>query len=170
MLLCVHLEQTQEIKDLTWAFARIGMRHPKMFRSVAEHLVGKGDDQEMTGRGLSEFNTQGIANLAYSFARHAQLGGEAMDKFGRLSRIPMAGGRLACQFVSFSDVGEGLMRKLFVEIARASMEVHGKFRRRKTFPKNIHFNAFTYHLLLSLSLSLSLRFLVMDNLASSQTI
>jgi len=116
--------KTQEIKDLTWAFAKIGMRHPRMFRSVAEHLVGNEDDQEMTGRGLSEFNTQGIANLAYSFARHAQLGGETMEKFGRGCRIPMAGGRLACQFVSFSDIGEGLIRKLFVEIARASMEVH----------------------------------------------
>jgi len=124
--------KTQEIKDLTWAFARIGMRHPKLFRSVAEHLVGTGDHQEVTGRGLNEFNTQGIANLAYSFARHCQLGAETMEKFRKGCRIPMAGGRLACQFVAYSDVGEGLVRKLFVEIARAGMEVHDDLQKFTT--------------------------------------
>ena len=118
---------------MTWAFAKIGMRHPKLFRSVAEHLVGKGDHAEVTGRGLSEFNTQGIANLAYSYARHSQLGAELMEGSGRGCRIPIAGGRLACQFVVFSDVGEGLIRKLFVEIARAAMEVHGTFALFRTF-------------------------------------
>ena len=133
---------------MTWAFAKIGMRHPKLFRSVAEHLVGTGDHLEVTGRGLNEFNTQGIANLAYSFARHSQLGGETMEKFKKGCRIPMAGGRLACQFVAYSDVGEGLIRKLFVEIARAGMEVHGRFSCLSIIHtmKNIVFVAFTYPL------------------------
>jgi hypothetical protein len=103
------------------------MRHPKLFQAVAEHLVGKGDHLEMTGRGMSEFNTQGIANLAYSFARHAQVGGETMDKYKYSCRLPFTGGKLACYTIAYFDFGEGLLRKLFTEIARADMEVHSKF-------------------------------------------
>lgn len=121
--------KTQEIKDLIWAFARVGMRHPKLFRMVAEHLVGKGDHPEVTGRGLNEFNTQGIANLAYSYARHTQLGGETMDKYKHSCRIPFTGGKLAYFTIVYLDVGEGLLRKLFAEIARADMEVHDNLNR-----------------------------------------
>ncbi len=103
------------------------MRHPRLFKAVAEHLVGKGDDAKMTGRGMSGFNTQGIANMAYSYARHAQLGGETMDKYKQSCRLPFTGGKLACYTIVFLDIGEGLLRKLFVEIARADLDVHGKF-------------------------------------------
>ncbi len=102
------------------------MRHPKLFRAVAEHLVGEGDTIEMTGRGMSEFNTQGIANLAYSFARHTQLGGETMMKYRHSCSLPFTGGKLAHYTIVYLDVGEGLLRKLFTEIARADVEVHGK--------------------------------------------
>ena len=118
--------QTQEIKDLVWSFARAGVRHPKLFKSVAEHLVGEGDHPEMTGRGMNEFNTQGLANLAYSYARHTQLGGETMDKYKHSCNLPFTGGKLACYTIVYLDVGEGLLRKLFKEIARANLEVHGK--------------------------------------------
>ena len=103
------------------------MRHPELFRSVAEYLVGNDDHPEITGRGLNEFNSQGLANLAYSYARHAQLGGETMDKYQKRCRIPFTGGKLAYYTVIYLDVGEGLLRKLFAEIARADIEVHGKF-------------------------------------------
>ena len=121
--------QTQEIKDLLWSFARAGMRHPKLFRAVAEHLVGKGDHIEMTGRGMNEFNSQGIANLAYAYARHAQLGGETMEKYKHYCTIGFTGGKLAVYTIAYLDVGEGLLRKLFAEIARADLEVHGKLIR-----------------------------------------
>lgn len=81
----------------------------------------------MTGRGMNEFNTQGIANLAYSFARHAQLGGETMDKYRNACSIPATGGKLAMYTIAYLDVGEGLLRKLFAEIARADVELHSKF-------------------------------------------
>jgi hypothetical protein len=118
--------KTQEIKDVLWSFARVGLRHPFLFRTVAEYLVGKGDEPKVTGRGLEEFNAQGIANLAYAFARHAQLGAETLEKYGRKCRLPATGGRLAVYVVSFLDVGEGLQRKLFAEIARVDLLVHGK--------------------------------------------
>eukprot|EP00536_Pseudo-nitzschia_multiseries_P003502 jgi/Psemu1/64177/estExt_Genemark1.C_540102 len=95
--------KTQEIKDVLWSFTRVGMRHPELFRSVAEHLVG-------------------LANLAYSFARHTQLGGETMNKYERRCRIPFTGGKLAYYTISYLDVGEGLLRKLFAAIAKADIE------------------------------------------------
>ncbi len=122
--------KTQEIKDLVWSFARAGMRHPKLFRAVAEHLVGEGDHMEITGRGMGEFNTQGIANLAYSYAKHTQLGGETMLKYKHSCSLPFTGGKLAHYTIVYLDVGEGLLRKLFTEIARADLEVHGKFDSR----------------------------------------
>mmetsp|Transcript_10871 Transcript_10871/g.23114 ORF Transcript_10871/g.23114 Transcript_10871/m.23114 type:complete len:1206 (+) Transcript_10871:171-3788(+) len=114
--------KTQEIKDILWSFTRVGMRHPELFRSVAEYLVGKDDSREMTGRGLDEFNSQGLANLAYSFARHTQLGGETMNKYERRCRIPFTGGKLAYYTISYLDVGEGLLRELFAAIAKADIE------------------------------------------------
>ena len=119
--------QSQELKDLVWSFVRTGVRHPKLFRSVAEHLVGKGDHQKMTGRGMSEFNTQGLANIAYSYARHAQLGEETMDKYKYNCGLPYTAGKLACYAIAYLDVGEGLLRKLYVEIARANIVVHGTY-------------------------------------------
>jgi len=114
--------KTQEIKDVLWSFTRVGMRHPELFRSVAEYLVGNDDTVEITGRGLDEFNSQGLANLAYSFARHTQLGGETMNKYERRCRIPFTGGKLAYYTISYLDIGEGLLRKLFAAIAKADME------------------------------------------------
>jgi hypothetical protein len=118
--------KTQEIKDVLWAFAKVGVRHPQLFRTVAEYLVGE-ENEPVTGRGLSDFNSQGLANLAYSYARQAQIGGETLDKYEKKCRIAFTGGRLAHFTVIFLDVGEGRLRKLFVEIAKANLEVHGKF-------------------------------------------
>lgn len=102
------------------------MRHPRLFQSVAEYLVGSDDHSQITGRGVDEFNSQGLANLAYSYARHSQLGGDTMSKYERRCRIPFTGGKLAYYTISYLDVGEGLLRKLFAEIARAGIENHGK--------------------------------------------
>jgi hypothetical protein len=116
----------QEIKDVLWSFARVGVRHPVLFQTVAEHLVGKGDDPNLGGRGgLGMFNNQGVSNLAYAYAKHSQIGSEVLEQFGKRCRIPAGGGRLGCYTVSFLDIGEGLLRKLFTEIARVDLEVHG---------------------------------------------
>ncbi|KAL3916532.1 MAG: hypothetical protein SGILL_005134 [Bacillariaceae sp.] len=111
----------QEIKDALWAVTKVGLRHPRLFRFVAEHLVGKGDDPSVRGRGLEPFDGQGISNVAYVFARHAQLGAEVLQKYGKRCRLPVTGGRLACYTVSYLDIGEGLLRKLYAEIARVDL-------------------------------------------------
>jgi hypothetical protein len=126
----------QEIKDVLWSFARVGMRHPALFQTVAEHLVGRGDDPIVGGRGLSTFNSQGTSNLAYAFAKHSQIGSEVLDQYGKQCRLPAAGGRLGCYTVSFLDVGEGLLRKLFAEIVRVDLELHGM-----SSPTSSSFNA-----------------------------
>lgn len=115
----------QEIKDILWSFAKVGVRHPVLFKTIAEHLVGNGDDPNIGGRGMTSFNTQGTANIAYAFAKHSQLGSEVLDLYGKQCRLPAAGGRLGCYMVAFLDVGEGLLRKLFAEIVRVDLELHG---------------------------------------------
>ena len=111
---------------MLWSFSKAGIRHPELFRSMAEYLVGDGNDPKMTGRGLSDFNSQGLANLAYSFARQAQLGGEVLDKYGKRTTISLNGGRLGYFIVINLAIGEALLKKLFAEIARTNLEIHGK--------------------------------------------
>ncbi|KAL3914058.1 MAG: hypothetical protein SGARI_000327 [Bacillariaceae sp.] len=111
----------QEIKDSLWAVAKVGLRHPRLFKYVAEHLVGSGDDPKATGRGLAPFDGQGVSNIAYVYAKHAQLGADVLQKYGKKARLPMTGGRLACYTVSYLDISEGLLRKLYAEIARVDL-------------------------------------------------
>ena len=111
--------KAQEIKDVLLSFVWTETRHPVLFQAVAEHLVGSKDDPEMNGRGVDDFNSQGIANLAYSFARHTQLGVEIMEKYQEQCLIPATGGRLAAYTTSYLDVGEGLLRKLYSAIAES---------------------------------------------------
>jgi hypothetical protein len=116
----------QEIKDVLWSFCRLGIRHPTLFQAAAEHLVGKGEDPKMGGRGLNAFNGQSISNLAYAYAKHSQIGSEVLELFGQVCRLPAAAGRLGCLTVSLLDVGEGLLRKLFMEIVKVDLETHGR--------------------------------------------
>jgi hypothetical protein len=120
-----HEFKTQEIKDILWALSRVGIRHPTLFKSVAEHLVGSGDDSKITGRGLSDFSPQGLGNLAWAFARQAQLGAETIARFDGDTLLPKTSGRLAHYTTSFIDVGEALLQKLFYCIAETDLKSHG---------------------------------------------
>jgi hypothetical protein len=88
--------------------------------------VGNGKSPEITGRGLEGFSQQGIGNLAWAFARQAQLGAEVMSRRERDTTIGMVSGRLAHYAVSNVDVGESLLQKLFYAIAEADIKVHGR--------------------------------------------
>jgi len=114
--------KAQEIKDVLLSFVWTETRHPVLFQAVAEHLVGSKDDPDMNGRGVDDFNSQSIANLAYSFARHTQLGVEILEKYKEKCRIPATGGRLAAYTTSYLDVGEGLLRKLYSAIAESCIQ------------------------------------------------
>ncbi|KAG7348153.1 FAST kinase-like protein, subdomain 1 [Nitzschia inconspicua] len=120
-----HSFKPQELKDLLWSFVKVGMRHPSLFKFAAEHLVGAEDDLRDTGRGLDEFDVQAIANLAYVYARHCQLGAEVLQTYHEKCPIPQTGGRLACYTVSFLDIGEGLLRKLYSRIANNQIANQG---------------------------------------------
>jgi hypothetical protein len=115
----------QELKDVLLAFVWTETRHPLLFKATAEHLVGPDTSPEMTGRGVDEFNTQSLANLAYVFARHTQLGVDVLEKYKEKCCIPASGGRLAAYTTSYLDIGEGLLRKLFSAIAESSIHTHG---------------------------------------------
>ena len=55
-----------------------------------------------------------------------------MDKYKQSCRLPFTGGKLACYTIVFLDIGEGLLRKLFVEIARADLDVHNNLSKCTT--------------------------------------
>lgn len=122
-----HSFKPQELKDLLWAFVKLGMRHPSLFEYVAEYLVGSQDEPEDAGRGLDGFDNQALANLSYVYARHFQLGAEILQKYPKKCSLPLTGGRLACYTVAFLDVGEALLRKLYSRIASIQLETQGDF-------------------------------------------
>ncbi len=110
------------------------MRHPKLFLSVAEHLVGPvvSANTERTAtataakdtavpRGFSTFTPQGFGNLAWSFAKQATISVENNETaLGESSRNNSNNnGRLAVYETSCLDLGEGLVTKLFASIAEA---------------------------------------------------
>ena len=85
------------------------MRHPKLFRFVAEHLVGPAtkpvpDGNLHCGRGLDEFSSQGVGNLLWSFARQGQISLELPILKGR--------GRMGIFVTMQRDVGEPLLKRL----------------------------------------------------------
>ena len=109
----------QEIKDIMWGLSRVGMRHPRLFKMFAEYLVGNGDSAEDRGRGLRGFSSQGMANLAWSYAKQAQLASSA-----EYSRLKVGSqGRQAVHETSCLDIGELQINKLFSRVAEEAL--HG---------------------------------------------
>lgn len=124
-----HEFKSQEIKDVMWSFSRAGIRHPRLFKSVAEHLVGQEaqqvpEGQIHIGRGLDEFSPQGIGNLAWSYAKQAQLAGEAADRIANDKKDSNRSGRLAVHTTICLDVGENLVKRLFNSIAETDLRKH----------------------------------------------
>ena len=109
----------QEIKDIMWGLSRVGMRHPRLFKMFAEYLVGNGDSAEDRGHGLRGFSSQGMANLAWSYAKQAQLASSA-----EYSRLKVGSqGRQAVHETSCLDIGELQINRLFSRVAEEAL--HG---------------------------------------------
>jgi len=85
---------------------------------VAEHLVGKnsnGISRIKAARGLDGFSSQGLGNLAWSYAKQAQLIETAPRNISENS------GRLAVYEASCRDIGESLIKRLFLSIAETAI-------------------------------------------------
>jgi hypothetical protein len=137
-----HQFKSQEMKDVLYSFSKAGIRHPALFKSVAEHLAGVDDSQATQARGLDEFSPQGLGNLAWSYARQAQLGDEVSE---RLNLRSMGNGRLTVYRTSYFDVGESLLHRLFALIAEAKVRVHDELRKGK--PQDISNTAWSFSVL-----------------------
>ena len=107
----------QELKDVLWAFSKIGVRHPALFKKVAHHLVGP------NGRGFGGFSSQGLGNTLWSFAKQAQLSLEVIDSLGGDSVKLGSTGRLAVYETSCLDIGEKAIKTLFVRAAEGGVEL-----------------------------------------------
>ena len=85
----------------------------------AEYLVGKGESPEDKGRGLRGFSSQGLANLAWAYAKQAQLASSA-----EYTRLKVGSqGRQAVHETSCLDVGELQINRLFSAVAEEAL--HG---------------------------------------------
>ena len=66
-----------------------------------------------------------MSNLAWSIAKQAQLALDTSRRYEGETSISDANGQLLYQ-VSFLDIGESLLKKLFARIAEANVHKHGK--------------------------------------------
>lgn len=93
-----------------------GVRHPVMFKMIAEYLVGKEADtvpagQLHCGKGLDTFTPQGVGNLLWSYGKQALLASETVNRVDGISSVST--GRLFIFSTVCMDVGETLIKRLF---------------------------------------------------------
>ena len=134
--------KSQEIKDVLWSFSKIGIRHPQLFKQVTSHLIGCDSHQ---ARGLDEFSPQGLGNMAWAFARQAQLAEEASDRFRGSTFLSNISGRLSVYTASYVDIGEASIQTLFARIAESAIENHGRLSALK--PQDLSNTAWTFAVL-----------------------
>ena len=132
-----HSFKPQEIKDVLWSFSKVGVRHPELFKFVAEHLVGSEND-DSNPRGLDDFSTQGMGNLAWAFARQAQLSEMVSERLN----LNTGDGKLSTYKTSYFDVGENLLLKFFSLIAETNIRVYDKLGKGK--PQDISNTAWAF--------------------------
>ena len=111
-----HDFKDQELKDVLWAFSKIGVRHPALFKKVAHHIVSA------NGRGFGGFSSQGLGNTLWSFAKQAQLSLEVIDSLGDSVKLGSTG-RLAVYETSCLDIGEKTIKTLFVRAAEGGIDL-----------------------------------------------
>jgi len=119
------LFKEQELKDVLWSFSKSGLRHPELFKTIAQHVLG---DSTNTGKvedsRLMDFSPQGIGNFVWSYARQAQLSNEPSEKNRELGKngSSSSSGRLAVYETMCLDVGEDLVNRLFATVAGCSLK------------------------------------------------
>ena len=109
--------------------SQTGIRYPDLFKSVAEHLVGRDENQGRKGkkprvRGFYDFSPQGLGNLFWAFAKQAQLVTQVSER----SEVAVVSknGRMAVYATSFLDIGEILLQRLFSAAAESALTMQGK--------------------------------------------
>ena len=85
-------------------------------------MVGHDDEKDNAGgRGLDLFSPQGLGNLAWSYAKQAQLAETVSES------LIGSSGRLAVYETSCLDVGETLINRLFQRLAERATQNRGKY-------------------------------------------
>jgi len=124
-----HEFKDQELKDVIWSFSKSGVRHPALFKKVAEHLVGNKESDAKTKqdaissgtRGFFSFSSQGLGNTLWSFAKQAQLSQDVIEDLGDSVKVGSTG-RLAVYETSCLDIGEDLVKRVFARAAESGMD------------------------------------------------
>ena len=65
--------------------------------------------------------------MAWAYARQAQLVEDVNKRNDVSNNLLSKAGKMAVYATSFFDVGEGLVTRLFGDIAEADLDLHGKF-------------------------------------------
>ena len=94
---------------------------------MALHLVGLEEGDKISGRGLQDFSSQGLGNMAWSYARQAQLGTDSFKRYEGKTMVPATSGRLGQYTTAYVDIGEGLLQKLFYAIAETGLNQMGMY-------------------------------------------
>ena len=137
--------KTQEIKDVLWSFSKIGIRHPQLFKSVAQHIIGGNkNDPNSFPRGFDGFSAQGLGNTAWSYARQGQLGADVADRL-KASALAGSNGRLIVYKTIFNDVGETLLHRFFAALAEADLRIFNQLERCK--PQDLANSAWAFAVL-----------------------
>lgn len=153
-----HEFKSQEIKDVLWSFSKVGIRHPRLFKRIAEHLVGgdSNDDDNTNNysnkqaalppRSFDSYSPQGLGNTAWAYARQAQLSEEVVDRIGKGAlATSLSNGRLAVYTTSYFDIGETLLHRFFSALAEADLRLHDNLSKLK--PQDLSNTAWTFAVL-----------------------
>lgn len=120
--------KTQELKDSLWGLSKSGIRHPLVFRRIAEYLVGRETDEVPVGKlhtgvGVENFSSQEIANLCWAYAKQGQLASENSETLN---------GRMAVYCATAVDIGETLLKRFINCAAETNLANYGDFSRFTT--------------------------------------
>lgn len=116
-------------------FLQLGIRHPVLFKKIAQHVLGESDNGNFEGPSnrLADFSPQGVGNFVWSYARQAQLSNEpspmenSSERGQQQSVTSNSSGRLAVYETICLDLGENLVNRLFAAVAESSLSKEGEF-------------------------------------------
>jgi very-short-patch-repair endonuclease len=99
--------------------------------------VGTGKDN-CGPRGLDDFSSQGLGNMAWAYARQAQLSEVVSDRLN----LNTGTGKMSTYKTIYFDIGENLLLKFFSSIAETTIRVHDNLGKGK--PQDIANTAWAF--------------------------
>jgi hypothetical protein len=94
---------------------------------------------------MDEFSPQGLGNMAWAFARQAQLAQAVSERMKGAFNLATSNGRLAVYTSSYIDIGEKLLHRFFSAIGETNLRVHSNLQKGK--PQDLANTAWSFAVL-----------------------